>query len=195
MNTQEFSDPPCTYWPTFYDRDAWYELLEDLTSNGDRKQYPITLFWKTYMQPRLVAFQGDPGVTYTYSNTTLYASSWHPSVLQIKSSIENETGFQFNSVLLNQYRNGDDSMWRHADDEKELWDDPIIASVSIWMPRRCVFRRRDDKNDKFSLVLEHGSLLLMRSWCQLEREHAIPKIMSAYGVRINLTFRNIIVHA
>jgi alkylated DNA repair dioxygenase AlkB len=156
------------------------------------EQYPITIFGKTYLQPRLIGWYGDEGIAYRYSNTELIAEGWTPTLMKIKSKIELDIGHTFNSVLVNLYRDGQDSMGWHSDDEKELGDDPIIASVSLGAVRKLQFRKKADKREKMALDLGTGSLLVMKGQTQTIWQHQIAKTKKCLTPRINLTFRQII---
>lgn len=140
--------------------------------------------------PRLVAWYADPGVVYTYSGITHTSSPWTPELLEIRARIEQATEAGFNSVLLNFYRDGRDSMGFHADDEPELGQNPVIASVSLGVARRFVLKHNRTV-EKHEIVLEHGSLLVMGGTCQHFWKHAIPKTAKVVGPRINLTFRQL----
>ena len=189
--------------PFFEKEDADY-FQKELTVNVDWQQGEIMMFGKKVLEPRLTAWHGDEGKVYTYSgkmqvplpwNTTLLAIKNKieqlntPSVFSAKSSENNPIINNFNSVLLNYYRNGTDSMGFHSDDEKELGSNPTIASVNFGESRRFIFRRKDDKNEKFELLLTHGSLLIMSGEMQHYWQHAIPKEPKKTKPRINLTFR------
>lgn len=180
---------PRTYYPNFItNRDT---LFEKLLVSLERSQYPITMFGKTYLQPRLICFMWDNHIQYRYSKTTL-VWIWRDSTLwELKDTINSRFWLHCNSVLCNLYRDWDDSMWRHSDDEAELWSDPIIVSITLWQARSFKMRNKHTK-ETVTLVLEHGSLLLMWAWSQIDREHCVPKTKSAKNKRINLTFRTII---
>ena len=163
-------------------------LLENLIDTVAWRQDRITLYGKSHAQPRLSAWYGD--VAYRYSGLTLQPLPWTTQLLDIKQRIESLTGHDFNSVLLNYYRDQNDSMGMHSDDEKELGDQPAIASLSLGEER--VFRlkhktRRDLKT--FKLPLPDRSLLLMRGDTQRFWRHGVNKTRQARGARINLTFR------
>lgn len=182
---------PRTYTPLFLWNDIADKHFTYFQNNLHRKQYEITMFGKKMMQPRLISFYGDKNIKYRYSNTQL-VWSWRESQLCVlKAQIEKETWYTFNSVLCNLYRNGNDSMWRHADNEKELWPDPVIASLSFWA-KRMLHLKHIKNQEKEKILLQHGSLLLMKQWTQTQRKHAIMKTKKIIWPRINLTFRNIV---
>lgn len=142
--------------------------------------------------PRLTAWYADAGLTYAYSGVTHQAVPWTETLAQIRRAVEEAAGVPFNSLLLNFYRDGQDSMGDHADDERELGKDPVIASVSFGAVRRFHLRHKTTK-EKLTFDLAHGSLLIMAGTCQHHWVHGVPKTKEAVGERINLTFRNVIV--
>jgi alkylated DNA repair dioxygenase AlkB len=150
----------------------------------------IKIYGKTYWQPRLLAWYGDNGISYRYSGIEHLAIPWTPELIILKDKIENLKGVTFNSVLANQYRNGRDSMGWHSDDEKELGENPLIASLSLGEERKISFRSKFDK-EKLDLKLDSGSLLIMSGATQQNWQHAVPKTKKDIGIRINLTFRKI----
>lgn len=165
------------------------KLYQNLRTDLDWQQYPIQMFGKTMWQPRLVAWYGDEGIQYTYSQTTLVAKGWNDHLKYIQEQLQDYLGFNFNSVLANLYRDGQDSMGWHSDDEKELGPHPIIASISLGAPRTFQLRKKDDHKIKSSILLESGSLLLMQGNCQKNWQHQIAKTKKVKTPRINLTFR------
>jgi alkylated DNA repair dioxygenase AlkB len=138
--------------------------------------------------PRLTAWYGDPDATYTYSGLRNEPLPWTPLLRALRARAGETAGAPFNSVLLNRYRDGRDSMGWHSDDERELGDDPVIASLSLGAPRRFVLRHTRRRGRSITLVLEDGSLLVMGGTTQHFYRHAVPKEDEA-GERINLTFR------
>ncbi len=138
--------------------------------------------------PRLTAWQGDPGAVYVYSGIRNIPKPWTPTVLALKTKAEAESKTAFNSVLLNRYRTGMDSMGWHADKEGELGPEPVIASVSLGTTRTFEFRHTKTRQTH-ALQLTHGSLLIMRGRTQLDWAHRVPKEPESRGERINLTFR------
>ncbi|RKP53515.1 alpha-ketoglutarate-dependent dioxygenase AlkB family protein [Pararobbsia silviterrae] len=138
--------------------------------------------------PRLTAWQGDPEAIYVYSGIRNVPGAWTPAVLELRRAAERASGVTFNSVLINRYRNGVDSMGWHADKERELGPEPVIASVSLGVTR--VFQFQHVKTRVVhTLELSHGSLLIMRGLTQREWRHRVPKAPKVLGERINLTFR------
>ena len=169
-------------------KDLWFEsCLHDL----DWETGFITIFGKTHQIPRLQAWYADNEVEYTYSGKKLQRHNWNNLLLEIKEKIENITSFKFNSVLANLYRDGNDSMGLHSDDEKELGKKPVIASLSLGESREIYFKH---KNKKLNLVIPQasGQLILMHGKTQEHWKHEIKKTKKIKKPRINLTFRNII---
>lgn len=165
-------------------------LFEVLKKGIEWKQEKIKIFGKEVVEPRLVAWYGDKA--YKYSGKLMQPQPWTKELLEIKSIIEENTGYKFNNVLLNYYRNGLDSMGWHSDDEAELGKNPVIASLSLGQERRFQFRFKADKSIKVHYLLSSGSLLLMKNDCQHLWQHQVPKSGIQVGERINLTFRLIV---
>lgn len=167
-------------------------VLRSLIDDIRWRQERVTLWGRTYPQPRLVAFYGDEGLEYTYSGVTLSALPWSTGLRALKDKVESLCGASFNTVLLNYYRDQRDSMGFHSDDEPELGPDPVIASLSFGEERPFVMkhRHRDDIDD-IRLGLPSGSLLLMKGATQANWKHGVPKRSRACGPRVNLTFRTI----
>jgi len=155
-------------------------------------QQDIMLFGRRVQQPRLTSWYGDPEAHYSYSGLQLNPLPWHPDLLELRSFLREKTGYDFNSVLANAYRDGRDSMGWHADDEKELGPNPLIASLNLGASRRFLLREKRGNHSKpVSLQLEHGSLLVMQAESQSRYLHSLPKTAKAVGLRINLTFRRV----
>jgi alkylated DNA repair dioxygenase AlkB len=165
-------------------------LLEDLSAAVPWEQRSIRLFGRELAQPRLTAWYGDPGAAYSYSGLHWVPRPWRQQLQTLRRRVEVVTGHRFNSVLLNLYRDGRDSMGWHADDEAELGLTPVIASLSLGATRRFRLRPRPDTaGEAFGLDLPGGSLLLMRPPTQAHWQHALPKTSRSVGPRLNLTFR------
>ena len=141
--------------------------------------------------PRLTAFTADVGIVYRYSGVSHVGSGWSSELLAIKGRVEEASGTFFNGVLLNLYRDGNDSMGRHADNEPELAENPLVASVSLGATRTFVLRHRAGK-ESLHLDLAHGSLLIMGGTLQHHWVHELPKTRHPAGERINLTFRRFV---
>lgn len=146
---------------------------------------------KRVLVPRLVAWYGDDDACYRYSSVAHEPLPWIPPLLSIKAKIEQQTGTVFNSVLANLYRNGNDSLGWHADKEKELGQDPAIASLSLGAQR--LFKIRHNKSKAIlTFNLQHGDLLLMAGRLQHYWRHCVPKISKLTDPRVNLTYRYIL---
>lgn len=183
-------DGEVTYCPVFFSRQESEGYLQVLRDSIAWRQEAIRLFSRELPQPRLTAWYGDAGAIYTYSGLTNHPLPWTPELLAIKACCEAVAETEFNSVLLNYYRDGQDSMGWHQDNEPELGDHPIIASVSFGATRRFQFRHKKRKDlAPITVELEHGSLLLMQGTTQTYWKHQVPKTAQPVGARINLTFR------
>ena len=155
------------------------------------KQGHIKLFGKDVLIPREQCWIADKGITYSYSNKPLQRFSWSKELLELRARIEGFCSHKFNSVLANLYRDGNDSMGWHADDEMELGRNPTIASISLGAER--ALKVRDNKTKEIIKIdQKHGSLLIMQKGMQSTTQHSISKTKLDIGARINLTFRNII---
>ena len=174
----------------------WQQVSEDafakigFTHLNWRRDH-IRMYGKRIALPRLTAWYGEPGKSYTYSGITSAPNAWNQGLLYIKQKIEQATALTFNSVLLNWYRDGEDHMGWHADDEQALGENPIIASVNFGATRDFVLRRLDDPSKKIVIPLQHGTLLVMAGALQHYWQHSVPKRKAAKGSRFNLTFRSI----
>ncbi len=193
------------FFENFWLKDEVEAYFKTLKAELQWQQGEIKIFGKNILEPRLTAWYGDVGKDYTYSGVKREPLEWHPLLKQIKSDIENASlllksrkpsemilNLEFNSVLCNYYRNGNDSMGYHADNEKELGTNPIIASVNFGETRRFLLKHRTEKNLKYEIFLSSGSVLIMAGEMQHYWLHAIPKSTQNLLPRINLTFRNII---
>jgi alkylated DNA repair dioxygenase AlkB len=181
-----------SYIPDFIPVDESNILFESLKQHIDWQQDNITVFGKTYKQPRLTALYSETIKPYSYSNITMYPKPFTKELYELKKKVEDISKSTFNSVLLNLYRNGSDSNGWHADNEKELGINPVIASISLGAGRLFHFKHRKLPNEKHKIHLENGSLLLMAGEMQHYWLHQIPKTKKIIGERINLTFRRLI---
>ncbi|HBY67399.1 MAG TPA: alpha-ketoglutarate-dependent dioxygenase AlkB [Flavobacteriaceae bacterium] len=180
-----------TYYPNFFSKKIADTYFETLLIETNWQQDDITIFGKTYKQPRLTALHGEEGKSYTYSGITMRPLPFTSVLKEIKKEVEKISEVNFNVVLLNLYRDGQDSNGWHSDDEKELGKNPVIASVSLGVERTFHLKSKDDKESKTSIILQHGSLLLMRGGTQENYKHQLPKTKKVDSPRINLTFRTI----
>ena len=167
-------------------------LFAELVTQVPWQQAEIRLFGRNVMTPRLSCWMGDASAVYRYSNTTFLPEPWLNSILALKNQLETAVGCTFNSVLLNYYRNGQDAMGWHSDDEPELGTQPAIASVSLGAERRFLLREKTKNARSMGLPLANGSLLLMQGDSQKLFQHALPRTAKPIGARINLTFRKIL---
>ena len=167
--------------------------FEQLKNSISWKHEKIHLFGRWVLQPRLSAWYGDEGTDYVYSGLKNIPNPWNDILLNLKKKVEILSGTQFNSVLLNYYRDGQDSMGWHQDNEKELGKNPIIASLSFGVSREFQLRHKFDKSiPKINCLLDDSSLLIMSGETQNYWQHQIPKTKKFIGERINLTFRYLI---
>lgn len=182
-------DAEIEYHPTFFSLDKAHELFEKLKSEIPWQQDTITVYGKNHLQPRLTALYGNEGKPYGYSNIVMHPHQWTPLLMFIKEEVEKECQESFTTVLLNYYRNGQDSNGWHADNEKELGRNPIIASLSFGAERVFQLKHNSIETAKQNITLQNGSLLLMKGTTQHFWKHQIPKTQKEIGGRINLTFR------
>jgi alkylated DNA repair dioxygenase AlkB len=167
-------------------------LFSALRSELDWREETIFIFGREVRQPRLLAWYGDPEARYRYSGRLHHPLPWTARLLELKQIVEGFAGAPFNSVLANLYRDGNDSMGLHADDEPELGERPVIASLSLGEERTFRLRhRRDRRIASRQLTLASGSLLVMAGDTQRNWKHEVPKSRRALGPRINLTFRQV----
>ena len=205
MNTWQadlFSETPSTfdlpdaeihYFPNFFSIEASDCLLKTLNQKINWRQNTIGLYGKKSLVPRLEAWYGDTGKSYSYSGIQMDPTPWIDELLEIKLAIEKHAKKTFNSVLVNYYRNGRDKVAWHSDDEKELGKNPIIGSISFGAERKFKLRHKSHKINglKAEINLKHGSLLLMKGETQHNWMHEIPRTSHQIGPRVNLTYRYI----
>jgi alkylated DNA repair dioxygenase AlkB len=184
-------DATIIYYPHFFDKEEADTLLYQLKNEIPWQQDDIKVFGKVYLQPRLTALFGNEGKSYSYSNIKMQPHPWNSLLKKIKLKVESAADTNFTTVLLNLYRDGKDSNGWHADNEKELGVNPIIASLSFGAERVFQLKHNTIIDAKKSITLEHGSLLLMKGSTQHFWKHQIPKTAKPVGTRINLTFRSI----
>jgi alkylated DNA repair dioxygenase AlkB len=165
--------------------------LDLLMQNILWKNDEVIIFGKHIVTKRKTAWYGDSDYLYTYSNITKQAFPWTKELSDLKQMVEEFAGVKFNSCLLNLYHNGNEGMGWHSDDEKSLGKDNTIASLSFGAERKFLFKHKQTKQI-ISLVLEHGSLLIMKDATQRNWLHSLPKSKDIVRPRINLTFRTIV---
>ena len=183
-------DGTVNYYGKLLNTEASNHYYTRLLNTIDWKNDQAIIFGKLIITKRKVAWYGDSGFEYSYSNTTKLALAWTPELLVLKSLIENATGETFNSCLLNLYHTGDEGMAWHSDAEKDLKKDGAIGSLSFGAERKFAFKHKQTK-ETVSMVLEHGSLLLMKGTTQTNWLHRLPPSKLISRPRINLTFRTI----
>jgi alkylated DNA repair dioxygenase AlkB len=178
--------------PQFLPIETAHTIMRQLIDEIPWRSECIVIWGKTFRQPRLMAWYGDAGKDYAYSGIHLKPLPWTRVLLDLKSRVEAVVGMEFNSVLLNYYRDQRDSMGLHSDDEPELGEQPVIASLSLGEERVFIFKHKTDKALKpVRLKLAPGSLLLMKGETQRHWKHGINKETRPCGPRVNLTFRRI----
>jgi len=181
------------YWPGFLDASEASSCLEQLQEKIEWHRPRVFVYGRWIDSPRQSAWYGDSGAVYRYSGTVNQPSPWLPELESLRQRLDPFCASRFNSVLANRYRSGTDSMGWHSDDEKELGPDPVIASVSLGGTRRFLLQHRRRKDLPIhEIVLEHGSLLVMRARSQRAWRHSVPKTREAVAPRINLTYRHVI---
>lgn len=187
----DLPDADVVFFPAFFSRDESDGLFDRLRSTTGWRQETIRMYGREHPVPRLTAWHGDPGRRYAYSGIELDPQPWTADLLEVKGRIEAVAGERFNSVLANLYRDGQDSVSWHSDDEPELGPRPTIGSVSFGATRRFQLRHKR-LGVEHAVDLTHGSFLLMRGPTQRWWRHQVPKTSRDVGPRVNLTFRVIL---
>ncbi|MGS2722410.1 alpha-ketoglutarate-dependent dioxygenase AlkB family protein [Porticoccus sp. GXU_MW_L64] len=183
----------CTlhYFPEFLTAAESDQLFAQLLENTPWQQSRIRISGRTLPIPRLNTWYGDAGANYGYSGTRLPLNPWTPELMQLRQRVEATANHQFNSALLNLYRDGNDSVAWHSDDEAELGPEPVIASVSLGAQRRFQLKQKQGK-ERFELPLSSGALLVMAGATQKLWQHQVPKERGLTGQRVNITLRQIV---
>ncbi|MFM2229502.1 MAG: hypothetical protein RL607_760 [Bacteroidota bacterium] len=182
-------DAEILWYPNFIDIAQSQAFFQQLLSEIPWQHDTITVFGKKHLQPRLTALFGNEGKPYAYSDIVMQPHPWTPLLTFLKEEIESVCDERFTTVLLNQYRNGQDSNGWHADNERELGRNPVIASLSFGAERMFHLQHNTIKEAKLKINLTPGSLLIMKGSTQHYWKHQIPKTAKPVGPRINLTFR------
>jgi alkylated DNA repair dioxygenase AlkB len=196
------------HWPAWLAPSAAAELLERLQLEVPWKQEAITIYGRRHLLPRLTCWMADPGCSYSYSGLANAIEPWSPAAAELREALQVLTGWRFNSLLLNRYRDGRDAMGWHADDEPELEPTAPIASLSLGAPRDFRLRPQPSPRNRaavasgacqlpagfdyctpFNIPLHNGDLLLMEPPTQLWWQHALPRRLRLQQQRLNLTFR------
>jgi len=183
------TDGEVIFYPNFFNTQESDRLFSALHSSVKWRQDTIYFYGKTIPLPRLTSWYGDEGKSYIYSGIQQHPEPWTPTLTSIKLKAEAISKITFNSVLINLYRDGKDSVSWHSDDEPELGKNPIIASISLGGTRRFSLRHKTSKDYKIDIDLPKGSLLLMKGETQHFWKHQIAKTAKSVEPRINLTFR------
>lgn len=182
-------NPDLIFVRDFINSEDSNEYFETIIKETPWRQDKIVVYGVEYDIPRLQAWYGDK--TYIYSGLQLAPLPWTETLSKIRKLVEDKCECKFNSVLLNLYRNGDDSVGWHSDDEPELGVEPKIASISFGETRDFVLRNKKDNKIKENYSLSNGSLLYMFGKIQEEWQHTLPKRKNVHNKRLNLTFRYI----
>jgi len=176
------------FFPSFFSKNESDSFFAELKNNILWKQESMNMYGKQINFPRLTAWYGENDKPYSFSGLKLNPNPWTTTLLKIKQLVESKINVSFNSVLLNRYRNGNDSISWHTDAEPELGLNPIIASVNFGATRKFQLRHIKTK-EKLDIELGNGSLLIMLGELQHFWQHQVPKTSKPVGERINLTFR------
>ncbi len=178
------------YYGVLFEQNEADRILETLRATIEWRNDETIIFGKKIITKRKVAWYGEKETKYTYSGITRFALNWTDELLELKKKIEERTGESFNSCLLNLYHDGNEGMGWHSDNERELLKNGAIASLSLGAERRFVFKHKEDKG-KVEIMLEHGSLLVMKGRTQNNWLHRLPVSKSIIMPRVNLTFRTV----
>lgn len=187
----DLPDADLRYLPHWLDAATADRWLAALLAQTPWEQPQVRLYGRSFVVPRLVAWYGDPEARYRYSGLSHEPLPWTPLLAEIRAFVERTVGQPLNGVLLNYYRDGQDSMGWHSDDEAELGANPLIASLSLGGARRFDLRRAGQSRIEYSLMLEHGSLLVMAGATQHHWQHQVAKTRKPCAPRLNLTFRRV----
>lgn len=188
----EFPKDLLEYKENFLSREEADLLKDKLLNSAPWEQRTQKMYDKMILTPRLTAWYGDSKSYDSADNNITKRNEWTPELLSLKERIEKEFGYQFNGVLLNLYRDNNDSVAWHRDKESRYGKRPVIASISLGQVRNFDFRKKDHHQSKYSLPLPNGSLLIMKGDLQENWEHRIAKSTITMKERINLTFRFIL---
>lgn len=192
LQTLDLPEAEVSLYPAFFSASEAERLLREVRDTTAWRQETIKFYGKKIDVPRLTAWYGDEGTSYIYSGIKNVPLPWTPALTEVKRAVEPPSGVVFNSVLVNRYRTGKDSVSWHADDEPEFGEQPVIASVSFGGTRSFQLKHKKRKELKASVELTHGSLLIMRGGTQANWLHQIPKTAKPVDERLNLTFRAVV---
>jgi alkylated DNA repair dioxygenase AlkB len=174
----------------FYDSSEGQTIYRRLMQEQNWPDNGYTFAGRCFILPRLQTWHADPGIRYSYSNNLLESRPWSALLLEIRAKVEQHLDYAFNSVLVNWYRNGEDYVGWHADDEPELGTQAVIASLSFGCSRQFAYRAKKQP-DSGQLIVGNGTLLIMQAGFQQHWQHCVPKDLSVQEGRINLTFRRV----
>ncbi|MDI9859571.1 alpha-ketoglutarate-dependent dioxygenase AlkB family protein [Flectobacillus roseus] len=183
-------DGVVNYYGKLFSEEESNTFFEELWHTIDWRNDEAMMFGKKIITKRKVAWYGDSPFRYTYSKVTKEALPWTPELLTLKNRIETATGETFNSCLLNLYHSGDEGMAWHSDDEIDLKRNGAIGSITFGAERKFAFKHKHT-DQKVEMLLEHGSLLVMKDTTQTFWLHRLPPTKKVKKPRINLTFRTI----
>jgi alkylated DNA repair dioxygenase AlkB len=175
----------------FYDAAECEHIYRQLRDGHRWPDNRYVVAGRQFILPRLQTWHADPGIRYSYSNNLLETRSWTPLLSEIRTRVETQLNFQFNSVLVNLYRNGNDYVGWHSDNEPELGEQPFIASMTFGMERQFEFRHKKS-SETGRLLLGSGTLLIMQPSFQHDWLHSLAIDEKVTEGRINLTFRKVI---
>ena len=187
----DIPDAEVFLYPSLLSNEEADQLFDTLKKRIIWEKHKIKLYGRVLDVPRLTAWYGDSNKSYEYSGIKLKTRLWNAALLKIREKIETISKTKFNSVLLNLYRSGSDSVLWHSDDEPELGKNPVIGSLSLGEAREFQMKHKYDRDLKQKILLQNGSFLLMKGKTQHNWLHQIPKRKNLKGERINLTFRTI----
>ena len=187
----DIPDAEVFLYPSLLSNQEADQLFDILKTSIIWEKHKIKLYGEVHDVPRLTAWYGDPNKSYEYSGIKLKTRLWNAGLLKIREKIETISKTKFNSVILNLYRSGSDSVLWHSDDEPELGKNPVIGSLSLGEAREFQMKHKYIRDLKQNILLQHGSFLLMKGKTQHNWLHQIPKRKNLKGERINLTFRTI----
>ena len=185
-------DADVVFYRNYFSASESDTLFQELSTTIHWSQQSLKIAGGEVPFPRLTAWYGDADKRYRYSGNTISPEPWIPLLQRIKSKVEIAAEVEFNSVLINFYRNEFDSVSWHSDDEPELGQNPVIASLSFGAVRSFQFKHKQNTDLRLAIDLTPGSLLLMRGTTQHFWKHQVPKTKNPHGPRINLTFRIIV---
>ena len=176
------------YVPGFLETRQADALLDEVIDTANWQQERFPMFGRVVVAPRLTAWYGEPGTTYRYSGVERPAGTWLPPIEKLALQVAGAVAWRFNYVLVNRYRDGNDMLGWHADDEADLGETPVLAAISVGAER--VFRMRPRRGGaSTAAVLGHGSLLVMWGNSQRDYKHCLPRTRRPVSERLSFTFR------